>query len=519
MTLTGISPTDPTPSDRRELILAGSPGGLGGTERNVLLIGNKTSAGSETINVLDATSPILDDVNARARFGERSELYAEYRSYVAVDPGATIYALCPTEGGGVAAACDLVVATASDATATLEITIHGQVCHVSVANGDAVATTVTAIKDAINNADDGRLQVVATEAAGTTVTVTAAQKGPRGDAIIGADATHGVRTKWLQTNSQTVTKGNVVSGTTADDGTAALVSAANYEAYYWVLPWTAVTTITATDNQIGEAVDTIKTQALPINGKEQVAFCGLRGTQAQATAVAISAGANSVHLHCAHQENSEWTPAMLAAHLAAVKRSQEVKHPSANVAGYTNTDNTIWHVPPPYLVADRPTATEIRADLNNGVSPIAVRPNGGTYLVRDVTSRSQNSSGDKDYRAREGHIYSAVSFAWQEFKSRYAAQKQPFVDDDPAEGQMPVARTTTPSSARSIMISVIDDLTGSKPLGRYDGPILAPSKRQKMIDGVVATKIPAGISISAELFAVEHNLKSETTIVEVGDAY
>jgi phage tail sheath gpL-like len=402
---------------------------------------------------------------------------------------------------------------------TGEFTIHGEKVYIDVTSGDALTAILDEMILKINSADDGRLQVVATEDGVDTLTITAAQKGPRGDHIIGADATHGVRFRWLDSNATTVTKGNVVSGTTADDGTAAFASAVNHENYYWVLPWTATGALSATDNQIGEAVANIVAQAQPINGKEQIAIAALRGTQAQATTTATSAGGNSIHAHFPHAESNDWTPAMLAAHYAAVKRSQEVKHPSANIAGYTSTDSTIWQVPMPYLVADRATNTEIRADLNNGVCAIGTQPNGRTYIVRDITSRSQDASGNNDYRAREGHIYSATSFAWRLFKSRYAAQKQPLVDDDPAEGEMPAAHTTTPSSVAAIMHGVIDDLCSSKPLGQYDGPILKPSKKQAMKDAVVATKITAGISIKAQIYAAEHNLKSETEIIDISDAY
>lgn len=516
MSLTGISPTDPTPSDRRELILAAGEGAGGSTERTVLLIGLKTSTGTETVDVLDATSPILDDADCRARFGLRSELYAMYRKYVAVDPAATIYGLCPTEGAGTAATCTLTVVGTANGTASLEISCLGERAYVTVSTGDTPTVIGTAIRDAINNADDGRWPITAANVAGV-VTATASQTEDRYSTVIGADATHGLRTRWLQSSNVTVTKGGYAAGTGVGDGTTAFASAANHENFYWVCPWTTVSALSATDNQLGEALLTVQTQALPINGKEQIVIGALVGTQAQATTAAV--GGNSIQCHLVHQEQSEWLPGMLAAHVAAAKRSQEVAHPCENLAGYCQTDNRIWTVPAPFLVGDRPTATEIAADLNNGVSPIGVRPNGKTYLVRDITSRSQNAAANKDYKAREGHIYSCVSFAWQLFRARYEAQKQPFIADDPAEGEMPKARTMTPSIVKGIMFGVIDELTGSKPLGMYDGPILAPDKVSQMKASVVVSKSPATFSIQAEMYAIEHLLKSETKFYEVGNAY
>jgi len=198
---------------------------------------------------------------------------------------------------------------------------------------------------------------------------------------------------------------------------------------------------------------------------------------------------------------------------------KQVLHPSANLAGYSNSDSTPFKVPAPYFTADRPTATEIRSALNNGVSAVGVTAKGRTYLVRDITSRNENSSGDKDYRAREGHITSAVDFAWQEFKARWLAAKQPFVADNPAQGQKPTKATNTPAMVEAIAFGVIDDLTSPKPLGKYDGPILAPDMIASMKASVVATKIPAGISLVANFIAVQHQLFFEGKFLETGEAY
>ena len=526
MGLTGLDPNSPIPGDFRELILGAGTGEGAIGSRPVILVGNKTSAGSETVDVLDAKNPVADDADAQARCGKRSELYWMYKKYVEVDPDAEIYLLAVTEAG-TASTVELTVSGASDAVTDHEIHIHGEYVSYTTASGDSQTTTASGIANAINDAASGSLQVTAVAAidgAGPDykVTITTANTGVRFSHIIGSTATLGVRVRALQSgNAQTVVKntGSYVAGGTEDDGTTAFASAVNYEAFYWALPWTETGAFTATDNQVGECVTNLITQALPINGKEQIAVAGVVRTNAQAVTAATGAGGNSVHLHVVWQENSDWTPAMLAAHHTAVKRSQEIAHPCENLAGYTRTDNTVYNVPAPYSVADRPTRTEIRNALNNGVTPIGCDANGRTYIVRDITSKCQDSSGNADYKAREGHIYSGTSFVWQLFKARYASQKQPFVDDDPAEGQMPTARTTTPGLVKAIFQDVIDDMVSSKPLGRYDGPILAPSLAQWMKDHVAVSKVTAGINVGAQIVMVEHNLKSETKIREVGDAY
>lgn len=516
MTLTGVDPFDPTPSDRRELILGAGAGATGSFERTVLLIGNKIG-GTETVDALDAEHPILDEADCVARFGRRSELSWMYRAYVATDPTATIYGASPTESAGVAAFAEFTIAggATAGANSTLEFEVMDRKVQVPVTSGDTVAAVVAAAVLALNDAESSTLPIVATDAS-PIVRVTHAQKGVRYGAVIGG-AGFGVTARFLVPCTLTVTKGALSVGTLEDDGTTLFTSVTNHENYYWVLPWVAAAACTATDNQLGEALANVVAQAAPSIGKDQIICCAFTGTQAQHTTMCTAL--NSTRCHCYWQEGSDLPASMIAAHCAGVKRSAEVAHPSANIAGYCASDNTPWQITAPALLADRPTATEIKADLNNGGSPIATRPNGKTYLVRDITTRSEVVAGDKDYKAREGHILSATTFGWQLFMGRYQAQKQPFVDDNAAAGQMPKARTTTPDSVRSIMIGVIDDLTSSKPLGIYDGPVLAPSKAGAMKASIVCTKIPAGITIRAELFAVEHNLKSETTFLEVGGAY
>jgi len=531
MPLTGISPNDPIPSTRRELIF-GAGLSSGGLDRRVLLYGNRTSAGTETVNVLGTA--ILDDADAQARFGARSELYNMYRLYAAVDSGATIHGIAVTESAGTAAACTLTVANAAILNCTLEITITGVPIYVTVTAGDAAATIAANIETAINNADEGKLQVTAATVA-AVCTVTAVHAGPRGDYIIGDSVSRGIRTRFITPPAvapatlTTVTKGALTPGATEDDFTAAYNQAALDEFYYHVNASSttgggggtlgSVYAVTAVDNGVGEGMGMIITQALPINGKSQCMIFGLVGTQADATLVAADAQANSVRGFFFRGENLDWTPAMIAAHHAAIMRSQQVAHPSANFAGYTSTDNTIYRTPAPFLNSDRPGQVEIRADLENGISPIGVRPNGRTYLVRHVTSRSENANGDKEYRARPGHVTSAIDFAWEVVKARWETSKQPFAADNPKDGEQPTARTTTPLIIDGMVRGVIDDLSSSKPLGRYDGPILAPDQVNAMKKSLKVSKIPAGISVSVDFVAVQHLYKGEFTIRETGEAY
>jgi len=112
-----------------------------------------------------------------------------------------------------------------------------------------------------------------------------------------------------------------------------------------------------------------------------------------------------------------------------------------------------------------------------------------------------------------------VSFSWQQVKQRWEQTKQPFVADNPPEGAKPLVATTTPGDIAAQIRNIIDDLASNKPLGIYDGPILAPDKVTQMKASLVVGKFTAGISASVDFIAVEHLYKGEFTIRETGEAY
>ena len=104
-------------------------------------------------------------------------------------------------------------------------------------------------------------------------------------------------------------------------------------------------------------------------------------------------------------------------------------------------------------------------------------------------------------------------------KQRWYEQKQPFVADNPTDGQAPTANTTTPGMVESMIKSVIDNLSAPKPLGIYAGPILAPDRAAESKASVHATKVTGGITVQASVVAVEHLLKFEGKFFEIGSAY
>lgn len=511
MSMTGVDPNDPRPSTRRELVFAAGASSGGASEGLVLIYGNKTAAGSETVEKIGVA--VGSDADAVARFGRRSEIYGMYRAYVAVDPAATIYMLAVTESGGAPASSTITFTDAATAISTVQISLLGQTVETTVGIGDSITVIAAAVAKAINAADSGGWPVTALANAGV-VTVTYSQKGPRGGLCLAR-----LRVRFTIPTTTSVVVAVVTVGTTADDFTLAYAEAATGEYEYQVIPCYSTATVTAADNQIGEGLEYIKAQGMPSVGKSQQMHIGLVGTQAEATAVATSAAANTVRGWFYRAENNDWTPGMLAAHNMAAVRAKQIAYPAANLNGYASTDSSVYQIPAPFLKSDRPTPTEVIADLNNGICPIDFTTRGAPFLTRFITSRSLNAQGDSDYRAREGHVTKVIDFAWNVIKERWATQRQPNIANDPIEGAKPVPLTSTPGQLKSIIWSVIDDLAGPTPLGIYPGPILAPDRIDAMKASVQVTRSTAALVASADLEAVMHLLKSETTINETSPPY
>jgi len=522
MTLTGRDPFDPTPGVYREYLFAIGPSAGQAPERGVLLVGNRTSAGSEPLDVVDQDNPIRDDADARARFGDRSELYAMYRQQVSQPQDQTIWACAATESAGANAAVKLVVSGVSDKATTWQLHCHSEYPTYSAEDGDNQQTTAEGLADALNGWDEGRLQVTAVAAidgAGPDwkVDVIAAQKGPRGDQIIGADATHGIRIKVLSGtgNTQSLAKSTITAGGGDDDWSAAIANIATGNWFYHVLAKTASTTLTATDNGLGEYLAMLKAQLLPVNAKDQQAHFGLVCTQPQGASVTQSAQCNTVQARAIRQQGSDLTTAMLAAHFCSLLRQREIAYPAANCNEIVTSG-----IPIPFNVSDRHNAAEVKADLNAGISSMRVIGNNTPQLTRTVLTRSLSDSLLPDYRAREGHIFSVVTLFWAVAAQRWDSTKQPNAADDPIGNQPPPARTSIPRHIRSMLKLLIEDMAGNNPLGVYDGPLLRPDRVQEMIDSIqVNHNGRGGFPTKCTVQAVLHRISWEAEIGEGGPSY
>lgn len=500
--LSGIDPTDPTPGLVREFKFNQGPNGGAAAERKVVLLTLKASSGSATLDKV--TDAISDEEDAIDKMGYHSLGYLMYKWYTKVDPLATVHLLPVTAGSG-SATVDFTFATTSTGSSAVLVSCLGEVIQVGVASGDTAATVATAVIASVNQ--QLHWPIVASAGAAGVVTITAAIAGTELDHFLNF-----TRMSFSKTVAMTVTKGAVTGGSTASNQASALADLINYSFAYHVNYKTSTSALATGDNGLGDHIAQVISDAAPARGKEQRAFVGLVGTQAQATTVATSAGANSVYAMFWHAEDNDWHPALLASRCVAILRSQEVAHPGASLVDYGLKDGQVLGIPDPFDKNDRPSYTEIKADLNNGVTPIAFLSNGTPYIVRHVTSKSLTNSVN-DYRARSGHIPSVVFYAWDIVEGEYRAQAQMFVANDPLEGEKPLSNVTYPRDVKAIFFKVIDDL-----ISNPGGPILDPSYRQEMKDSVEVVRLVDGISARWRPIAVKHNNKGQFLIEESSES-
>jgi phage tail sheath gpL-like len=508
--LTGIDANDPRPGILRELQPAQGDSGSGGRARQALIIANMaTGTGSGSVDGVGDALAVPRLIGSRQdvidRFGYHSEGLVGHDAFRRINTETDLYMMAVVPGTG-AATVTFTFATAAAANNALRISHMGETVEVGVASGDTAITVAAAFAAKIN----AQLHWPMTAAIGGggsehVVTVTAGFVGTRGDHYL----TY-LRTAWKKTSAMTVTKAAITPGTTDDDHTNAIAGLEGFEIYYQISPKTSTSAATSTDNGLGEHAAALASRYAPAGGKAEVLHFGAVGTNAQAVTLAVSI--NYHQAFCAWAENNDYSPLMLAAQACAVQAKEEASDRGCPIFDYGPAGNgKALDIPPPFAMSDRATATEVKAALNNGITPIEFNSGGKAKITWQVTTRSETSSV-KDYRIRAGHIPSVIADYWESVRIRHSATRQLRVADNPAEGEKPLPGFTYPRDTEALMRNVIDEkIDGSR-------ATLDPAKRDTMKASCAATLVDgggAGISAFVQLSAVKPNLKSHFLVQEV----
>lgn len=519
--LTGISADNPRPETRRQFhygvgLVVGT-----GENRDIFLCGNRTSAGSEPLDAVPAT-PVRDEADAIARYGRTSEAFGMWQGATYWGDGVNIYVGCPTESAGAAAACPLLVSGTSDSVNGWRVDYAGYSEVYIPPIGATAQQTAEGIRDMLLAAESGTLPCTAVSSAVSAnhqTLVAYSQRGDRGDAVISNQTDKGLRVTSLGANAQTVTKNvaGYVAGGAADNWTAMIQALEDAEFFHHAIAKTASVAPTITDNGVGEYLDMLKTSLTASGNKEQHLTIATIGTVAECIAVSTASTVNSVQCDNWCYRGSDWPASKLAAHMCGYVRMMQNQHPSANING-----DRLPAVPALHRSVDRYTNGEFIQLLDNGCAP--VRYGGGgpgaVYVERHIHTRYADADGVSDKRAREGHIFSAVSFTWDIAAQRLKAAEQPFVDDNPVGTQSDPDATTTPTDVEGTLEGTIKEMVKNRPLGRYKGPILRPGALSEMLRDTTAVFAPPA-KIRGVLAAepVTHRIATEIHVNQLGLAY
>ncbi len=447
ISLTGLASNDPVPGNYIEVNFAQGPASSGASEYSVVLIGNRLSTGSAQddgyIYGPDTVVPLTSEADAIALFGSGSELHRMIRKFLKVNKSTSVYAIAVTESSGSKATGVITLATTATAAATARVYVGGEFVDASIVTGDTASVIGDSVAAAVNARTDWA--VTAVNASGT-VTLTAKQKGLRGNQlrfavrILGSCAT---------TATPTANSTAFTGGTTADSNVAALATLSSQRFYYQVSAAEDAT-------QFGAVVTQVGTMAAPLVGLRQRAFAGSVDTLANVTTVAT--GLNAARAEVTWQQNSDWTPAELAANAAAVYSLFEAAAvPRCNFSGF-GTDavtTAFWQLKAP-ISGTVPTRNQLKSALNNGITPVGVGKSGATYLVKRVTTRSLNGSVP-DYRIRDAHKVTVADKFADDLNVKQSAQLSgKLIGNDPGKGQrVPGQNVVTPR----VLKALIDQLS------------------------------------------------------------
>ncbi len=452
--LTGLAANDPVPGNYLEISFAQGSASLGTATYPILLLGNRATTGTATVNSVvygpNAASPLplSSMADAITLFGQGSELHRMFRRVTKVNTVTPVYAVAVTESVGAAATQAVTLATTATANGTARIYVGDEFVDAPITSGDTAIVIATACCAAINSRLDWA--VTADNGAGSlaVVTMTAKNLGLRGNWLRGHITIFGAS---VGTTSSVTAQAFFTGGTTADTSTTALATILPSRFYYIVSAAEDATQTLALSTQVN-------LQAQPVTGIRQRVVCAGISTSAAANTVAL--GLNSARAELVWMQNCEWTPAELAANMAAIYALEEVPlafRCNFNSYGADAKSATNWLVPPS-LSGTTPTRATNAAELNAGVSPIATNANGQTYLVKRITTRFKSGT-NLDYRIRDSHkvtICDRFGDDWLQICGLSFSGKK--IAADPLVGQKtPSSDVVTPRVVRAALIQLIND--------------------------------------------------------------
>lgn len=425
----GLASNDPIPGNYFQINFAQSPAPNGSAVYRTLIIGNKLSTGTGTVDTVvygpDTSTPLVNQADADTIAGPGSEAARMYAMYTKCNPYASVYMIFPTESAGAKATGTITFATTAATNGTARVFVGYEFVDVAITVGDTATTIAANVVTAINAKTSW--PVTATSALGV-VTITAKQKGLRGNWLRYNVTLYG---NGISTTVTPTTPTNMSGGTTADSWAAALATI-KPDRYYYI--------ISADDGGqsatgLAALVTQVNLQAQPITGIRQAVFAG--SNDSLANTITVATGLNSARADILWQYEGDVPPSELACQIAGAQALKELSFDvtSLNLNGYgkDDTSSLFWNIPVP-RTGNGITRAQQAAALNNGISPVVKVSSTQTALLAHITTKYS-----PDYGIRPAHKRSICDRFVDDCEitiNKQLASK--VIGDDLKQGQKPI---------------------------------------------------------------------------------
>ena len=460
--LTGIDPASPIPGNYAEFKVAqGDSGGDLGPKK-VMILAPKTSAGTLTVDT-QVGGPYSRASDVITATGVGSPAHRMFAKFMATAPAAQVqvYILCPTAATGSAATDEVTFAftTGSNPTAAgvATVTICGVACSYAYTTSDTATTIAAGVKNAINAQTS--LPVTATNASGV-LTVAGKIAGTELNSIRFRSAVT------ASTNVTTTVTADTAIGTSGNGAAAIGVGSISYTAALATIlgsKFDYIVAHTQESTPIDAVMDQVESQALPATGFLQQVIFGSSLSVSSATTLASGSSLNRFQGQLMAQKESPEEHYLLAAGMAAVRCLNEVSDPSFNFNSYGTKPGQVNPFKAPYNASAVPSSTDLASMLSNGVTPIGVADNGTAYVVRSITTRCKDGSGNFDYRARNTNIVTTGFKFTNDLRTKLAQAAWTKITQDPATSadKQPDGLFATPKRVKSLVETLVRDYSDS----------------------------------------------------------
>ena len=457
--------------------------------KKLLCLGYKTSAGTTAVNT---ASPITSTDDAKAQFGGGSEIHHMAKAIFDEVADATVYGLAYEEaGGGTAAAKTITVTNASTLGGNLALYCNGERVDVTIDDAMSANNQAARINSTLNALTD--LPFTCT-VLNNVVTATWKHKGARSNQFA-------LRYVVESITGSTYAIADTVAGATDSNPGTALDTIANDD--YDIIITGA--NVNDANTGINRVLQYVNNRADPLVDLRGVVIAATLETYANAVTLATSQNAHRLFLMwCRSAEDTTW---IIAAKAAAQIANGTSSDPTANLIG---TEFKTFHGP--FVSANKISQNEATQALNNGLTPIRFNRQNAAYMVRPITSRSQDVNGSPDYRTLDiGKVFMPDYFADKLDSDIPITFKGFKLKDDSADttSAQPIDKVLTPKFFKGYLIGSMNE---EEQLGRLKNV----AANQSLVKVSVHPSVPSRLVADVPLDVIDLAAQFDVTLRQVG---